>query len=212
MVPMPETTDAPASPWQIMLVEDHPIVRLGIKTVVEAQPDMTVTGEAETIAEAVPLARALAPDLVILALRLEGELRGIEVCREIKNLPQAPAVLVYSSFNRGEDVSASFLAGSDSFVYKGAPSARLLASVRDTLAGQRVWVTGVEPKDQSSRLRRSVEASGLTTREREVLGFMLQRYTNSAIADELYIELPTVKTHVRGILRKLGLSSRRELF
>lgn len=195
-----------------MLVEDHPIVRLGIKTVIDAQPDMAVAGEAETIAEAVQQARALAPDLVILALRLEGELRGIEICREIKNLPQAPAVLVYSSFNRGEDVSASFLAGSDSFVYKGAPSARLLASVRDTLAGKRVWITGVEPKDQSSRLRRSVEDSGLTAREREVLGFMLQRYTNSAIADELYIELPTVKSHVRSILRKLGLASRRELF
>lgn len=198
--------------WRIVLVEDHPIVRLGLRTALDSQPDLTVAGEAETVAGAVPLTRSLSPDLVILALRIEGELRGIELCREIKNLPAAPAVLVYSSFNRTQDVSASFLSGADSFVFKGASSERLLAGVRDTLAGKRVWVTGTEAERRRSQLKRSIDAAGLTPREHEVLGLMVQHYRNSAIAGELHIELPTVKTHVSNILRKLGLTSRRDLF
>lgn len=207
-----QTPEATGGRWRFVLVEDHPIVRLGLKTVLDAQDDMIVAGEAATAAEAVQLTRSLRPDLVIMALRLEGELRGIEICREIKSLPQAPRVLVYTSFNSHEDVSSSFLSGADSFVYKRAEPARLLTSVRETLQGNRAWLTGAETGEQSSRLRRQLADSGLTPREREVLGFMLQHYTNSSIAHELYIELPTVKTHVSSILRKLGLSSRRELF
>ncbi|MPZ60827.1 MAG: response regulator [Propionibacteriales bacterium] len=198
--------------FRIMLVEDHPVVRLGVKTVIDAQPDMEVVGEAETAADAVLLATRIVPDVVILALRLEGRLCGVEVCRELKNLPHAPVVLIYTSFNTSEDVASSFLSGADGFVYKGAESGRLLTSVRSTCTGKRVWVADATTHEHTSRLRRAVEESGLTPREREVLGFMLQHYTNSQIAKELYIELSTVKTHVSNILRKLDLSSRHQLF
>lgn len=197
---------------RIVLVEDHPVVRFGLKIVIDAQPDMQVIGEASTPADAVRLAADLQPDLVILALRLEGGLHGIEVCRELKNLPRAPAVLIYTAFNSSEDVASSFLSGADGFLYKGADSGQLLTSIRATCDGQRVWIPGTENPEQSSRLRRAAEESGLTPREREVLGLMLQRYTNTQIAEELYVELPTVKTHVSNILRKLSLSSRNELF
>lgn len=200
-----------AARTRILLVEDHPIARLGLMTVIEAQPDMTVVGEAATVADAAASAEALAPALVILALRLEGELHGIELCREIKNLPTAPAVLIYSSFNSSEDVSASFLSGADGFVHKGAEPGRLLSGIRDVRADRPVWVTG-ETVEQSMQLRRAVAGSGLTRREREVLGFMLQHFTNSQIAGELFIELTTVKTHVSSVLRKLGKQSRRDLF
>jgi two-component system response regulator DevR len=207
---MAEADPRASAMLRIMLVEDHPIVRLGLKTIIDAQPDMTVISEAETVADGVRLATTGDPDLVILALRLQGELRGIELCREIKNLPRAPTVLVYSSFNSSKDLSSSFLSGADGFVHKGTASERLLSSVRAAHAGKRPWVSGVEAKGQSARL--PVEESSLTPREQEVLGFMLQHFTNSEIAKELYVELPTIKTHVSSILRKLGLSSRRELF
>ncbi|MBB4935027.1 NarL family two-component system response regulator LiaR [Lipingzhangella halophila] len=197
---------------EILLVEDHPLVRLGLRTVIDAQPDMRVVGESASADSAVAAAQELTPELVILPLRLEGELRGVELCRELKSARPAVRVLIYTSYNSAEDASASFLSGADSFVYKGEESARLLDTLRATAAGRRTWLLGVETQDQSARLEDAVERSGLTQREREVLGFMLQRFTNAQIANELFIELPTVKTHVRSILAKLGLRSRQELF
>lgn len=206
------STSTRARDMRIMLVEDHPIVRLGLETLISAQRDMCVVAEAAGASEAVRLAEELRPDLVILALRLEGELVGVEVCRAIKNLDTAPAVLVYTAFNSEADVASSFLSGADGYVYKGAASARLLSSIHDTLDGRRAWVPAVETTDPVARLRHAVETSGLTPRELEVLGLMLQHFTNSQIVKELYIQLPTVKTHVSSILRKLNLSSRQDLF
>lgn len=197
---------------RILVVEDHPVVRLGLKTVIEAQADMEVVGEVESTHDAVAYGRDLTPDLVILPLRLEGELRGIELCRELKTLAPAPRVLIYTSYNSAEDASASFLSGADSFVHKQEDSARLLATIRSTVEGRRTWLLGAETRDESDRLQQAVERSGLTQREREVLGFMLQRFSNAEIANELFIELPTVKTHVSSILAKLGVQSRQDLF
>ncbi|MDN5855933.1 MAG: response regulator transcription factor, partial [Actinomycetia bacterium] len=144
--------------------------------------------------------------------RLESELRGIELCRELKTLHPAPRVLIYTSYNSAEDASASFLSGADSFVHKREDSARLLATIRSTIEGKRTWLLGAETAAESDRLQQAVERSGLTQREREVLGFMLQRFSNAQIASELFVELPTVKTHVSNILAKLGLQNRHELF
>lgn len=197
---------------RVLIVEDHPVVRLGLKTVIDAQPDMEVVGEADAAEDALIAVDDLAPDLVIVPLRLDGELRGIELCRELKSMTSAPRVLIYTSYNSADDASASFLSGADSFVHKGEDSGRLLDTIRTTVEGRRTWLLGAESGDESDRLRTAVERSGLTEREREVLGFMLQRFSNAEIAKELFIELPTVKTHVSKILAKLGLRSRQELF
>lgn len=197
---------------RVLLVEDHPVVCLGVKTVINAQPDMLVVGEADTVNGALLAAERLMPDLVILALRLEGAFGGVELCRNIRSLPEAPTVLVYTSFNSAEDVSSSYLAGADGFVFKGTGMGRLLSSIRNLRRGRPVWITGRAAKDQSADLARAVAESGLTPREQEVLGFMLQHFSNKRIAEELVIELSTVKTHVRSILQKLNLENRRALF
>lgn len=196
---------------RLILVEDHPVVRLGIRTVLNAQEDMEVVGEAGSAHEALSLAETLVPDLVILALRLEGQFQGIELCRELKALTEAPYILVYTSYNSPDDVYSCFLSGADSYVHKGEDSARLLDSTRQTYAGKRVWLLGVEVHDEALRLQGVIDDSTLTPREKEVLGFVLQGFTNPQIGNQLSIELPTVKTHVSSILRKLNLSSRRDL-
>lgn len=202
----------PGQQRTIVLVEDHPAIRLGLRSVLEAQADLKVVAEARSSEEALALVTQYRPDLVVLPLRLEGELRGVELCRELVSLAHAPKVLIYSAYNSPDDASASFLSGAHSFVHKGEETGRLLETIRATLDGRRVWLLGTEPNDSVAQLEQHIEKSRLTSRESEVLGFMLQRFTNAQIANELFIELPTVKTHVRSILSKLGISSRRELF
>lgn len=201
-----------ANRLRILVVEDHPIVRLGLTTVINAQSDMTVVAEADTVADAMLHAESLTPDLMILALRLEGMFGGIELCRNVRSLARPPLTLVYTSFNSAADVSSSYLAGADGFLFKGTGTGRLLTSIRQLRDGRPVWITGSETKNQSAELARVVSESGLTPREQEVLGFMLQHFSNQQIADELIIELSTVKTHVRNILQKLNLENRRALF
>lgn len=196
---------------RILLVEDHPVMLLGLRAVVTAQDDLELVGEADSSALALDLAVEVQPDLVVLPLRLGGEFTGVELCREIKSSMLA-RVLVYTSYNAAEDVSGCLLSGADSFVYKGEESVHLLETIRSTAAGRRIWLLGGEPRGHSEDMRALADSSGLTRREQEVLGFMLQRFTNAQIANELVVELTTVKTHVRSILRKLGLRNRRELF
>lgn len=196
----------------ILLVEDHAIVRLGLRTVLGAQNDMRIVAEAHTMPQTLAAVAATKPDLVILPLRLGGDLVGVELCREIKSGLNAPRVMIYTSYNSPEDASSSYLSGADSFLHKGERTSRLLETVRATATGKKVWIVGSENTEQIQRLERSVATSKITTREREILGFMLQRFTNAEIANELFIEVPTVKTHVSSILAKLGIRSRQELF
>ncbi|SFC98270.1 response regulator [Streptomyces aidingensis] len=193
---------------RVMLVEDHPVVRLGLRTVIETQADLRVVAEAASAAEALRLARERRPELVVLALRLEGAFQGAEICRSVKRLPQPPPVLVYTAYNAPEQVTASFFAGADGFLYKGGSSASLLTAIRAVRQGQRVWqpLTGEVPGGPGPEA-----APALTAREREVLGLMLLHRSNRQIADALHLELSTVKSHVRGVLRKLGIATRREL-
>lgn len=193
-------------------MEDHPIVRLGLRTVLEAQPDMLITGETSSESEALAAMQETRPDVVILPLRLGGELRGVELCREIKNATDAPHVLIYTSYNSREDASSAYLSGADSFLHKGERASRLLDTVRAIATGRRVWILGTESSEQLENLEQRVQKSRITSREREILGFMLQRFTNAEIANELFIEIPTVKSHVSSILQKLGLRSRQDLF
>lgn len=196
----------------ILLVEDHPVVKLGLRTVLEAQEDMLIVGEARTEEEALQIIADKTPDLVIMPLRLGGELRGVELCRDIKNTDNAPHVLIYTSYNSRQDASSSYLSGADSFLHKGERASRLLDTVRAIANGKKAWILGSENTEQLERLERKAASSAITSREHEILGLMLQRFTNAEIANELFIEVATVKTHVSRILQKLGIHSRKELF
>lgn len=196
---------------RILVVEDHPIVRLGLTVVIGAQDDLQVVAEADTVAAALAAVEEHEPALVLLPLRLGGEPAGLELCREIKSLAGAPRVLVYTSYTSASEATMAFLSGADSYLTKDSPEHRLLETIRQTLAGGRVWSNGGEAERNAASLKLHVDESGLTAREREVLGFMLQRYSNAEISRELFISTPTVKTHVSNVLQKLGVKSRRDL-
>lgn len=196
----------------ILLVEDHPIVRLGLKAVLGAQDDFEIVAEAVSAADAMTAITQHHPDLVILPLRLGGVRDGLELCREIKSMPDGPKVMMYTSYTGKTDASLAFLSGADSFLTKDHPEGRLLETVRATAQGHRVWDLNSDTGESARKLEERVQESSLTLREQEVLGFMLQRYSNSEIARELFVSIPTVKTHVSNVLQKLGIESRKELF
>jgi DNA-binding NarL/FixJ family response regulator len=196
---------------KILLVDDHPTVRFGLKHLLASADGTEVVGEAENAVDAVRLVEDLRPDLVLLDLRL-GEDSGIEVCREIKALLGSPRVLVFTAHASVEDVAGATLAGADGYLHKGVAGEKLLDAVRRIHAGQRVWLLPAENEEEAAdRIRETSGEARLTPKEKEVFALVLKRRTNPEIAEELYISLYTVKNHVSSILRKLGLKSRREI-
>ncbi|HKZ26453.1 MAG TPA: response regulator transcription factor [Rubrobacteraceae bacterium] len=194
---------------RVLLVDDHPTVRFGLKHLLGSAAE--VAGEAENAADAVRLAEELRPDLVLLDLRL-GEDSGIEVCRELKALPDAPRVLVFTAHTTVEDIAGATLAGADGYLHKGVEGEELLATIERIHAGGRVWLLPAGNEEEAAaRLGESSGEARLTPKEKEVFALVLKRRTNPEIAEELYISLYTVKNHVSSILRKLGLKSRREI-
>ena len=191
----------------IVLVDDHPVVRIGVRALVDGQPDMSVVGEASTAPEAVAVVAERTPDLVIQELVLDGTPCGAELCRMLKQRPRPPSVLGLTARRDPADVTAGYLAGADSYLHKAVGTASLLSTIRATAAGRRVWACGAEPVAGSD-----VTDGALTPRERDVLALLLQHHSNADIACELHLGLPTVKTHVSAVLRKLGRARRQDLF
>ena len=197
---------------RVLLVDDHPAIRLGMKSLLDLTDDIQVVGEAKDAEGAMRLVTELEPDLVVLDLRLKGETGGIEVCRDIKALPDPPRVLIHTAHNAAEDLAMVTLVGADGYLHKGVEGAEIADVVRRTHAGERVWLLTINPDEAQSHLLDTLKYESLTSKEKEILTLVLRRYSNAEIAKELYVSLPTVKTHVRNILRKYEVSSRRDLF
>lgn len=139
---------------RVLLVDDHPAMRHGVKYLLEAAEAMEVVGEAETAADAVRLTRELRPDLVLLDLRLEGEDSGVEACREIKAGKDAPLVVLFTAHTGAEEIAAAVLAGADGYLHKGIGGESLAEALGRVEGGERVWLLTTAGEEARERVER----------------------------------------------------------
>lgn len=198
-------------PVKILVVDVCPTTRLGVEALLGVEGDLDVVGEAGEAEAALLMAAELVPGLVIQDLELEVA-DGARLCRELKGMPQAPQVLFHTARNSHQDVYSCYLAGADGFVHKSEEPERLVDAARQVLSGKRVWLLGREPEEDGSLAHPEVDGSHLTAKEQEILVLILEGLTNRRMAETLCVSLDTVKTHTRGVYRKLGVSGRSELF
>jgi DNA-binding NarL/FixJ family response regulator len=195
---------------RILLVDDHPVVRDGLRALLESSGGMTVVGEAGDGATAVALAVELRPDVVIMDLAMPG-VDGVEATRGIKSAVPTSAVLVLTMSDSDASLAASVAAGASGYALKGAPGQDLLRATRAVADGEAVFGAGV-----AQRLLAMVPADGgatlafpqLTSRERGVLELMARGRANAAIAATLSLSEKTVRNNVSMILAKLHAADR----
>ena len=192
---------------RIMIVDDHEVVRLGMRAAFEAEPDMSVVGEASNGAEALAKIPVLDPQLVLMDVRME-KMNGIEACREIKSRNPDVHILMITSYTDEDAMISSILAGASGYLLKHVSRADLLRSIRQIASGHSL----IDSRTAQQAMERMTQIPGseLTEREREVLTLVARGYTNKQIADTLFVSEKTARNHVSHILDKLGLSRRSE--
>ncbi|WP_214318180.1 response regulator [Nonomuraea sediminis] len=189
---------------RIVLVDDHPVVRSGIRAMISGQPDFELVGEAGTGEEGLELAGRLMPEVVLMDLQLGPGMHGSEATRQIVALG-GPHVLVLTTFDTDADIVAAIEAGATGYLLKDAPSEDVHAAIRSAAAGSSVLAPSV-----ASRLLgrvRTPEAT-LSPRELEVLGHVAAGLSNRQISKQLFLSETTIKTHLVHIYAKLGVDSR----
>lgn len=203
-------------PVTVLLVDDEPLVRAGLRAVLEAQPDIEVVGEAADGAAVIPLVRRLRPDVVAMDVRMPL-LDGIEATRALlRTVDDPPRILVVTTFENDEYVYEALRAGADGFLLKRARPAEIVHAVRLIAEGESllfpasVRQLAAEYGDRGgNRAARAVlERAQLTEREAEVLRLMARGLSNAEIAARLAVGTETVKSHVSAVLSKLGARDR----
>ncbi|MEV7559617.1 response regulator transcription factor [Streptomyces sp. NPDC089795] len=203
---------------RVVLADDQPLVRSGLRVIMADHPDLEVVGEAATGAEAVQLVRDVNPDVVVMDIRMPG-MDGIEATRLITADRATTRVLVLTTFDEDDYVYGALRAGASGFVVKDMALDDILAAVRVVAAGDALIAPGVtrrliadfigRPATVPKRSPRPVE--GVTEREREVLSLVGRGRSNTEIAEDLFITVATAKSHVSRLLTKLGARDRVQL-
>jgi len=197
---------------RLMIVDDHEVVRMGLKAALEIEDDFAVVAEAGNGKDAIEKARAHRPDIVLMDVRMDG-MDGIEACREIRSELPDTRVLMLTSFAEEETVVAALLAGAAGYVLKNVARARLLEALRSVARGESLLdskVTRSVVEKLVGMQARPDDQDELTAREREVLVLIAEGATNKEIAAKLVVSENTARNHVSHILGKLGFSRRSE--
>ncbi|WP_366924837.1 response regulator transcription factor [Metallumcola ferriviriculae] len=202
---------------RLLLVDDHQVVRLGLKSLFEACVDMQVVGEASSVMEAIIKAAQINPDVIIMDVRLPDG-TGVDACREIRQANPEAKVIMLTSFADDEALFGSIMAGAEGYVLKKIWSGQLVDAVRKVAGGESLLdpqVTARVLQQFKNMAANNDEANEetiaqLTKQEKKVLALLAEAKTNREIAHSLYLSEKTVRNYVSNIFRKLNLKNRAE--
>ena len=192
---------------RILLVDDHEMVRIGVSAYLQSQKDMEVAGEATNGQEAVEMALELRPDLILMDMVMPI-MNGAEATKAIIDQWPEAKIMIVTSFLDDDKVYPALQAGAVSYILKTSKASRIADSIRETMNGTPVLEPEVMSKMMKQMRHERVLHDGLTEREMEILLLLAGGLTNQEIADQLFIALKTVKTHVSNILAKLEVHDR----
>jgi DNA-binding NarL/FixJ family response regulator len=197
---------------RVFLLDDHEVVRRGLRDLLEAEEDLEVVGEAGTAAEALRRIPATRPDVAVLDVRLpDGD--GVEVCREIRSAHPQVNCLMLTSFADDDALFSAIMAGAAGYVLKQVRGTDLVDGVRRVGRGESLLdpaVTGRVLERLRQRSEQDDELSGLSEQERKLLSLIAEGLTNRQIGERMYLAEKTVKNYVSNVLAKLGMSRRSE--
>jgi len=187
---------------RVMIADDHPVVVLGLAAIINAQPDMTVVGEASNGRQALELFEKHLPDVTLIDLRMP-ELGGVEAIKQIRVKHPHAVFIVLTTYQGDEDIHKALKAGAQGYLLKGMPHDDLLDAIRRVRAGVQYL-----PASVKETLANRTPGSDLSPRELQILELIVKRLSNKQIADKLGITEGTVKWHVNAILGRLNVSDR----
>ncbi|MFE4369608.1 response regulator [Streptomyces sp. NPDC056835] len=213
---MDETRDFPArKPIRVFLLDDHEVVRRGVRDLLDAEPDIEVVGDAGSTDHALARGPALRPDVAVLDVRLpDGD--GITVCRELRSRMPGLACLMLTSFDDDDALLDAIMAGAAGYVLKEIKGSDLVDAVRTVASGRSMLdpattarlMSSLRGEDAEEQRQEPDALSGLSPREREILGLIGEGLTNRRIGERLYLSEKTVKNHISRLLSKLGVERR----
>src|SRR5690349_12241271 len=192
-------------PLRVIIADDHPVFRNGMRALLASLPDLDVVGEATTGAEAIALATAEQPDVIVMDLQMPG-VGGIVATRQILNTSPHIRILIVTMFEDDESVFAALRAGARGYILKGANPHEIVQAITAVGAGAVIFSSAIAQRviDYFAAPRPAAQIlPELTDREREILGLIAQGHTNQAIANRLVLSLKTVRNHVSNIFSKL---------
>ncbi|MBG6085507.1 response regulator [Zhihengliuella flava] len=190
---------------RLLVADDHPVVRTGLRAMLAEEPGLEIVGEASTPSDAFVLAAQLTPDVVLMDLQFGVADTGADATHRIRGLPTPPAVLVLTNYDTDGDILGAVEAGASGYLLKDSPPAELIAAIRAAAAGETALAPAIAGR-LIARLRDG--RPELTRREHEVLALVADGAANHQLAARLHISEATVKSHLVHIFTKLGVSSR----